>query len=260
MEPFALVSLSVGVFQDGAFHDFFLLHGNGLCIGVRQTDVVEVPCAYFRVVDIVQELHGQFFVLGSLGDGHVVGPDQGAFLGHAELDAGVVDVAERGVAAPHLGNPGFFRDHLLFVVFRIVGQYVGVQLLQLVEGSFHFLRVCAVVGFAHFLQGQAEYFPVVVQKDHVALVFGFPQVSPAGDGVLHILFVVGNAGNAPDVRNGIFLFRIVVRVLQAVDQAFNVRQLAPVQLFQHVQLDHGGDHVIGRLDDIELGSAGLHFC
>ena len=48
-------------------------------------------------------------------------------------------------------------------------------------------------------------------------------------------------------------------MLQAFDQVgLHVGKFAVVQLLQHVQMDHGGDHVIGRLDDVELGAASLH--
>ena len=93
----------------------------------------------------------------------------------------------------------------------------------------------------------------------MAFVFGFPQVGPAGDGVFHVFLIISNTGDAPNIGNCEFQFLVIGGMFQAFNQVgLYVGQFAVVQFLQHVQLDHGGDHVVGRLDDIKLGAAGLH--
>ena len=92
----------------------------------------------------------------------------------------------------------------------------------------------------------------------MALIFRFPQVCPGSGSLFDKFLVVHDTGNAPDISQGVLFVGVISRMLQIFGDIGSIRKLALIQFFQHVQLDHGGHHVIGRLDDIELGAAGLH--
>ena len=99
-------------------------------VGVVVANILVILGTDFWLIQVIDELLGQFFVFGAFGNGETVGPDAGAFLRNNKSDIGIFLIAEVSVAAPHGADPGFFRNKLLLDGIRVVSQNVGSQRLQ----------------------------------------------------------------------------------------------------------------------------------
>ena len=110
-----------------------------------------------------------------------------------------------------------------------------------------------------FFQGYTENFAAVIQKQYMSFIFRVPQIVPFGRSFFDIFFVIDDTGDAGGIRQGIFAGRVKGQLAQVSTDVFCIGDLGKIQFFQHIQLAHGSYHIVGRHDDIKLGSACLHF-
>ena len=94
-----------------------------LSVGIRVivSDILIIFCADFRIIQVVDKFLRQLFIFRAFRDGKGVGPDDRAFFGDHKSNVLIILMSERGIAAPHGTDPGFFRNKFLLDGIRIIG-------------------------------------------------------------------------------------------------------------------------------------------
>ena len=165
---------------------------------------------------------------------------------HGEIVAGVIR-ADRCLTGFH---------HIVDLVHDIAVDQTVLR-FQFLQGAVPVSRIRGVDVDPQFIHGGAEGVAGIVELDDPSGVFLVPHQIPAvGVRLVDFVGVPDHADDAVGVGHGVRVVGIVVKPFEALVNVAVVGDVAEVQRQQHILLEHAGDHVVRRDDDVIAHGAG----